>query len=252
MQLENNQAESYSPATRFFIACGAIGPLLFILVFLIEDFTRPGYSAWHNFVSELSLSDQGWEQIINFLICGVLVFCFALGLRQVFRVGKGAVWGPLLLGIFGLLLVIVGLCVTDPSLGYPPGTRGNIQTLHGTIHGPGAPLTFGSLTIAVFVLARRFAGDPAWRGWATYSTITGIIVVLSFIACLAAAVLDEKGILPNAPAGLLERIAIVIGWGWIALLAIRLLHEMRSPISSIHSTGDADVQEHADQSEGVK
>src|SRR5579871_5262176 len=122
MLSESSQVQNYSLATRLLIACGAIGPLLFIVVFLIEDVTRPGYSAWHNFVSELSLSDQGWEQIVNFLICGVLVFCFAIGLRQVFRAGKGAIWGPLLLGIFGILLIIVGIFVTDPSLGYPPGT----------------------------------------------------------------------------------------------------------------------------------
>ncbi|HZS79282.1 MAG TPA: DUF998 domain-containing protein [Ktedonobacteraceae bacterium] len=229
MLSESSQVQNYSLATRLLIACGAIGPLLFIVVFLIEDVTRPGYSAWHNFVSELSLSDQGWEQIVNFLICGVLVFCFAIGLRQVFRAGKGAIWGPLLLGIFGILLIIVGIFVTDPSLGYPPGTSRNIQTLHGIIHGLGAPFTFGSLAIAIFVLARRFAGDPAWRGWAIYSTITGIIVVLTFIACLAVAVLDEKGILTNAPVGLLERIAIITGWVWISLLALALLRKGRTP-----------------------
>src|SRR3984893_8778873 len=108
MLTENNQtrqAQSYPLVTRFLIACGAIGPILFILAFLVEGATRPGYSAWHNFVSDLSLSNQGWMQIANFLICGVLVLCFALGLRQVFQSGKGSVWGPLLLGIFGLSLL---------------------------------------------------------------------------------------------------------------------------------------------------
>jgi len=41
---ENKQTRSYSLTTRFLIACGAIGPLLFILVFLIEGATRPGFS----------------------------------------------------------------------------------------------------------------------------------------------------------------------------------------------------------------
>ncbi|HKW23977.1 MAG TPA: hypothetical protein VJO13_21560, partial [Ktedonobacterales bacterium] len=49
----------------------------------------------------------------------------------------------------------------------------------------------------------------------------------TFIACLATAVLDEHGVLPNSPTGLLERIAIIVGWGWIALLAIRLIRQMR-------------------------
>jgi hypothetical protein len=246
MLTENNQTQVYSLTTRLLVACGAIGPILFIIVFLIEGATRPGYSAWRNFVSDLSLSSQGWMQIANFLICGVFMLCFALGLRQVLRSGKGAVWGPLLLGIFGLSLIIAGLFVTDPSLGYyPPGTSSSIHTLHGTVHGANAPLAFGSLTIAIFVLARRFASDPAWRGWALYSLITGILFVGFFIACLVVAQLDQSGVLPNSPTGLLERIAIIIGWGWLALVAIRLLRQMRSSVSSARFAGEADAARYA-------
>lgn len=243
MLTRNNQKQIYPLTTRLLIVCGAIGPLLFIVVFLIEGAIRPGYSAWHNFVSDLSQSNQGWVQIASFLICGVFVLCFALGLRQMFRSGKGAVWGPLLLGLFGLLLIIAGLFVTDPSLGYyPPGTSSATQTLHGTIHGTNAPLVFGALTIAIFVLTRRFASDPAWRGWALYSLITGIICIVTFIAGLAVAVLDEKGILSQSPAGLLERVSIIAGWGWIAMLALRLLSQMRSSASPVRSAEEARTQ----------
>ena len=253
MQTENNQTRDYPLTTKLLIACGAIGPLLFILVFLVEGATRPGYSAWHNFVSDLSQSNQGWMQIANFLICGVFVLCFALGLRQVLRSGKGAVWGPLLLGIFGLSLLIAGVFVTDPSLGYyPQGTSSSTHTLQGTIHGANAPLAFGSLTIAVFVLARRFASDRQWRGWALYSLVSGILLVGFFIACLVVAVLDQHGILPNSPAGLLERIAIIIGWAWIVLLALRLLRQMRLSAFSVHSTAEASPSGNVDRIQAVE
>ncbi len=226
------QTQNYSLVTRLLIACGAIGPILFILVFLFEDAIRPGYSSWHNFVSDLSLSDQGWMQITSFLICGILVLCFAIGLRQVLGSGRGAIWGPLLLGLFGLSLLIAGFFVTDPSLGYyPAGTSSSTHTLHGMIHGMNAPLAFGSLTVAMFVLARRFASDPTWRGKALYSLIAGILFLASFIACLVVAILDQKGILPNSPTGLLERISIIIGWSWIALLAIWFLRQMYASVS---------------------
>ncbi|HEU4782062.1 MAG TPA: DUF998 domain-containing protein [Ktedonobacterales bacterium] len=228
MVVENRQAADYSPVTSLLIACGAIGPILFVIVFLIEGATRPGYSAWHNFVSDLSESSLGWIQIASFLVCGALVFCFALGLRRVFRSGRGAVWGPLLLGAFGLSLIVAGVFVTDPSLGYYPlGSPAGVQTPHGTIHGVTAPVVFGLLTSATFVFARRLAHDSLWRGWGVYSFVTGAVCVVTFIACLATAVLDEHGVLPNSPTGLLERIAIIVGWGWIALLAIRLLRQMR-------------------------
>jgi len=60
-------------STEFLLGCGVIGPLLFIVVLLIEGATRPGYSAWRNYGSDLELSNQGWEQIANFIVCGLLL-----------------------------------------------------------------------------------------------------------------------------------------------------------------------------------
>ena len=229
MLTQNSQTRTYPVTTKLLIACGAIGPLLFILMFLLESATRSGYSAWHNFVSDLSESNQGWMQIASFLLCGLCVICFAFGLRQVFRSGKGALWGPLLLGVFGLSLIIAGLFVTDPSLGYYPAeTSSNTQTLHGMIHMANAPLAFGSLTLAIFVLTRRFASDPLLRGWARYSLLTALLFLGFFIACIVVQALDSNGLLPNSPTGLFERISIIIGWSWIALLALGVLRQMRA------------------------
>src|SRR5438045_3866334 len=233
MQTEKNQEMEQSVVTRFLIAGGAIGSLLFMIVLLIEGATRPGYSAWHNYGSSLSLGPGGWMQIANFLVCGLLTLCFAIGLRQVFRTGRGSVWGPILIGVFSVALIVAGLFVTDPSLGYPPDTHGSgPQTLHGIIHGVAGLITFSSLAIASFVMARRFAGDPNWKGWAIYSNVTGVLVIVSFIASTAVSVLDERGVLLGSPTGLLQRIGIIAGWVWIALLAIRLLRKMRSRVST--------------------
>jgi hypothetical membrane protein len=237
MQTEKNHMMDYNPVTRFLIAGGAIGPLLFIIAILIEGATRPGYNAWHNYGSSLSLGELGWMQIANFLICGLLTLCFAVGLRQVLRTGRSSVGGPIMLGIFGVALIIAGIFVTDPSLGYPVGTHSSgPQTLHGTIHGVAGLIAFSSLAIASFVMARRFAGDPNWKGWALYSFITGALIAVFFIATTVVSALDENGVLPGSPTGLLQRIAIIVGWGWVTLLAIRLLRLMRSPVSMAEST----------------
>jgi Protein of unknown function (DUF998) len=79
--------------TRWLLAGGVVGPLSFIVVFLIEGAIRPGYSVWRNNVSELALSDQGWEQIANLLVCGTLCIGFAVGLRRTWRRGRASVWG---------------------------------------------------------------------------------------------------------------------------------------------------------------
>ena len=234
MQTEKNHSTDQSSVTRFLIIGGAIGPLLFIIVLLIEGATRPGYRAWHNYGSSLSLGDLGWMQIANFLVCGLLTLGFAIGLRQVLQTGRGSVWGPIMIGVFSVALIVAGLFVTDPSLGYPPGTSSSgPQTLHGTIHGLAGLIAFSSLAIASFVMARRFAGDPNWKGWALYSIVTGVLVIVFFIASTTVSALDESGVLPGSPTGLFQRIAIIAGWSWIALLAIRLLTKMRSP-ASIH------------------
>src|SRR5439155_26456703 len=117
MQTEKNHEMEQSVVTRFLIAGGAIGSLLFMIVLLIEGATRPGYSAWHNYGSSLSLGDQGWMQIANFLVCGLLILGFAIGLRQVFQTGRGSVWGPILFGVFGASFIVACFFVPDPSLG---------------------------------------------------------------------------------------------------------------------------------------
>ncbi len=234
---EKNYEIGQNPVIRYLIAGGAIGPLLFIIVFLIEGATRPGYNAWHHYVSNLSLSNQGWVQVINFLVCGLLTLGFAIGFQQVLYAGRKYAWGPAMIGIFSVALIFAGLFVTDPSLGYPVSIHSSgPQTLHGTIHGVAGLIAFSSLAIAGFVVARRFAGDPDWKGWALYSIITGTLVAVFFIASTAVSALDENGILPGSPTGLLQRIAIIAGWSWIALLAIRLLSKMRSPALKVESS----------------
>ncbi len=140
------------------------------------------------------------------------------------RPGRGSVWGPILLGVFGLGLVVAGLFVTDPGLGYPVGEQGSgLQTLHGTSHGLAGLVTFRSLTAACFVMAWSFAGNPSWKGWTLYSIVTGVLVAGFFVASIVVSVLDQRGVLSDSPIGLLQRISIIVGWSWVALLAIRLL-----------------------------
>jgi hypothetical protein len=61
---------------------------------------------------------------------------------------------------------------------------------------------FISLPIATFVMSRRFAGDPAWRGWALYSLLTGIIMIASFVIFQVLGTMDQNGTIQNAPIGL--------------------------------------------------
>jgi len=193
----------------------------------------------------LSTGEGGWVQIANFIVCGLLTLGFALALWSSSpSPSRGFAWGPALLTIFALDLIVAGIFVTDPALGYPPGSplgpQG--QTLHGAIHGVAGLIAFGVLAATCFVYARRFRGDPDWKGWTAYSNITGAIIALGFIGATVSSVLDERGVVPNAPTGLIQRIAIIAGWGWIGLFALRLLREPRLLLElshvSVNTVGD--------------
>jgi hypothetical protein len=220
MLTEKNQTVGQPLTTRLLLACGVVSPFLFTIVLLIEGATRPGYNPWIQAGSALSLGEQGWMQITNFIVNGLLILGFAMGVRQTLRVGKGATWGPILLAVVGGGLLVAGIFVTDPTLGYPPGTPPGpafLTTVHGAIHFfVGAFSFFGGLPAACFVLARRWTSDEQWKGWAAYSLVTGVLMVASFVAFVIVGML-------NGPAGLVERITISIGLAWIVFLAIGLL-----------------------------
>lgn len=226
-------------STEFLLGCGVIGPLLFIVVLLIEGATRSGYSAWRTDVSYLALSNQGWEQIANFLICGALCIAFAVGLRRIWRTGRGSVWGPVLIGLFGLGLLIAGVFVIDPGEGYPQGapTSGSLQTWHGWVHGINGLLFFNVvLPAACFVLSRRFAATPQSRRWARYSWMTGaLILVLSIPISTFILPFAVYAGLPVGD-GFVQRIEIILGWGWMALTALHLLRAARKARSEEAST----------------
>src|SRR5215472_15619223 len=215
METSVQSAGEQPVATRLLLACGAIAPLLNIVVLLILGATRPGYNGWLIPDSSLELGEGGWIQIANYIVSGVLLLAFAIGLRRVLRTGRGSTWGPILLGLYGLSFIGAGIFVTDPVLGYPPGAS-STPTVHGILHDLFGQLQFISLSVVCFVLARREAADQVSRGWTWYSLATGLLVAASDVFFFLT---FELG----GPAGLIERIGIIGGVTWIALLAIRLM-----------------------------
>ena len=217
--------------TGLLLAGGVVGSLLFVAVLLIEGATRPGYDGWVQAGSALSLSGWGWMQIVSFVVCGVLFFGFAIGLRRMLAPGgRGSTWGPRLIAAFGLALVVAGVFVTDPAQGYPPGTPSGpavTTSWHGAIHAfAGVMIFVVLLPIGCYVMASYFAKAVNIRGWALYSIATGLVIWASFTAFIVAG-------LHNGPAGFYERIAIIAGWGWIALLALRYLPQTRPSASAM-------------------
>jgi hypothetical protein len=169
-----------------------------------------------NMVSELSLSDDGWIQILNFLAIGTLLLACSVGLRRALAGLPGGRWGPRILTLTGIGMLTAGVFVTDPGLAYPAGAPAGLPlatgTWHGQLHALAGFVVFFSLPAAVLVLRSAFPGQ---RGWTLYSMAT---VVLGFAAFAASDVSTMHGI---PLAGLFQRVCIITYLSWIALLSSR-------------------------------
>lgn len=114
------------PATRVtksLLGYGVLAGPFYVLVAGGQALLRPGFSLVHDDTSLLSNGSFGWVQILNFVLTGSMVIAFAAGVARALGQGRGATWGPRLLGAFGLGLIAAGFFVADPMDGFPPAHR---------------------------------------------------------------------------------------------------------------------------------
>jgi Protein of unknown function (DUF998) len=199
--------------TRLLLACGAAAGPIFIAVALIQAATRTGFDPAKHPASLLSVGDLGWIQITNFIVCGLLFLASAGGMRRALRPGRAATWGPRLIGAFGVALIAGGVLVSDPGLGFPPGTPEGIpdtMSWHGLLHAVAPVVGFLALSLACFVFARRSFG-LGQRGWAVFSIVIGVVI-------------QVLGAIPNANMNFIPLwAAMVLGFGWASAQAARLV-----------------------------
>ena len=205
-------AETSTNASRTLLACGAVAGPLFITVALIQAFTRSGFDPIRHPLSLLSVGDLGWIQITNFVVAGLLFVASAAGMRRILHAGLGETLGPWLVGVFGVSLILGGIFVADPALGFPPGTPEGAPaqlSWHGTLHAVAPVVGFISLIAACFVFARRYAALKQWV-WAAYCAVTGVVV-------LALSVLTStENFVPLWA-------AMVLGFAWPSVVAAQLI-----------------------------
>ncbi|HMA35488.1 MAG TPA: DUF998 domain-containing protein [Chloroflexia bacterium] len=199
--------------TRLLLLGGAIAGPLFILTALLQDYTRPGFDPRLHLLSQLSLGEWGWVQMANFTLAGVLNLFYAVGLWRRLHPGPAGTMGPLLIGVYGLCLILVGVFTTDPAQGFPPGVPAATQpSWHGIIHALGGLFTFVSLTAALLVFVRLFLARKE-RGWAAYLLTSAVLILVIFFGGFTDATLMARTL----------RLATLIGWLAASVIAIKLL-----------------------------
>ena len=204
---------------------GMIGSALFITVFTLEGWLRPGYDPRSTFISELSIGPRGWIQILNFIILGILFLVFTWGLAAEFREGKASKSGPILLAIIGFSFLVSGPLVTDVA-----ATPRDQMSLHGILHGIFGALVFSLSPVSCFVFWRRFRQDPKWAALQGWTLAAGIITTMAVILLSIATKLP---VTPNAFTpwnGLIQRMVIIPYLIWIFSFAyvLRKQSEMKT------------------------
>jgi hypothetical protein len=226
MEIENtsqggrNTQTKILSLTRILLLCGAVAGPLFIILVLIQDYTVPDFNPRLHLLSQLSLGEWGWVQITNFVLAGVLNLLYAAGLWRRLHPGRAGTWGPLLIGAYGLGLIVVGVFRTDPASGFPPGVVTPTQpSWHGAIHALGGLFVFVVLAAALVVFARCFLARKE-RGWAFYCLISAVLILVIFFWGFTATALTVRTL----------RLATLVGWMAASLVAIKLLSAPDTPL----------------------
>ena len=162
------------------LTSGMIAGPLFIIISLILAFTREGFNIVRHPASLLALGEFGWIQIANFILSGVLFIALAIGLRRALTTGVGSRWLPILFGLVGVAMIIGGVFVADPALGFPPGTPEGVpkqMSWHSMVHAFAPILGFLALIAAFFIVARRFRSKGK-RIWMWVSIVVGVATLV--------------------------------------------------------------------------
>lgn len=204
MTLSENLSSTVVPVPRtllVWLTVGVSGTVLFVVIYLIEGATRPGFNALRETISSLSFGPDGWMQRTNFILCGLSVILLALVWRQILKGRVCARAYPIVRALEGIGLIGLGIFPQDP------------------FHTASMVVTIVAMCVSLLVIARRFWGDPQWRGWATFSIVCGLwpnVVMPLFGVALA----------PGSPlagyTGLIERVATSpdIFWGVVVLIPL--------------------------------
>src|SRR5215204_4780735 len=153
-----------------------IGTVLLALSVLEYDFMlgigwRPVADPAGAWPSGLALGPYGPAQVANFVVSGLLLALFSLGLHLGATNERGSLFGPALLLLAGAAMSLMGF-ETDPIRRIGP------RSLHGLIHDAAYVIFVLAFLAALFSLWLRFEADPRWRSHARYTLATWMIAVL--------------------------------------------------------------------------
>lgn len=202
-----------SARERALLACGLFVAPVFYVFAIVQLLIRPDFDIRVQPISFLSLGELGWIQVLSFIITGALAIFCAWGLRTYLQGQRGGTWGPVLVGLFGIGMILAGIFRPDPL---PVEGSTPSMTVSGMLHMIAFFVAFPSLIAACFVFMRRFIALKQ-TGFAVYCAATAVAVPVLMGASAA----------QPAWVGVIVAGAGLVLFGWLAVLSWRLLSEAR-------------------------
>ena len=206
--------------TRSLLGYGVVAGPFYLVVGLIQAFTRDGFDLSEHSLSLLANGSWGWVQIANLIVTGLMVIAAAAGFMRAQQPERkvGA-----LIAVFGVGLILSGAFVADPMEGFPPGTpdgQPDSVSLSGILHLAFSGIGFFALAASYFVLAGWFARRQD-EGLARASRINGIVVLGGFVLGAATA---------TTPIGVPALwVAVLAAWAWLAVASVALYKTVPHP-----------------------
>ena len=143
---------------RVLLLVGALGPMAFVALVVIGGVVTDGYSHSSQAISELAASgaEHAGLQTVAFVVVGVGVCCFAVGLHVV---GRAPVVPTALVAVFGVLSALVGAALPCDEGCEPTTAIGTAHIIAGTTG-------FVAVLVAMFILIRHWGRSEPYTSLA--------------------------------------------------------------------------------------
>lgn len=174
MQGPFKHKKSFSSGTHSWLACIAIGGILyFVVAVVLLHALRPDLNPIRRAVSNYAVGPFGLLMTSAFFMLALSEFALAQGFMRTLPTSKKTSISVLLLNLAGAGMVVTGIFQGDVKSLHPPGT---ITSL---IHWIGAGVSFLSLMIAAFLLSGCFKTDMRWQLFRHSAFILPVVTVFA-------------------------------------------------------------------------
>ncbi len=185
-------------------------PVLFVLLFTVAGFLRPGYSAVSQAVSDLGVGPMAWLLNVPTVILGIVMTGLAVGFFQAMRSILSPAWNwtsAILVALPGFGYVVGGIFTEDPSTVLIHWVVGAILGLYFPV------VTF--FVVGLLLLPTRV------RGYGIYSLIAAVVTIAA-IVFTSLAFAPGSALFGLQVAGLAERVDLVVILAWYVVMGWRL------------------------------